>query len=318
MSSKLDQLSQWSVLVADSGDLEAVRRYQPEDATTNPSLLLAVAGDERYADTLEDARRLASELGDENDLGLLNDCFAVTVGKQLTDIVGGQVSTEVDARLSFDTTATVERARRLAALYRELGVEPDRYLIKVAGTWEGIRAADVLETEGIRCNVTLVFSLVQARAAAEAGATLVSPFVGRILDWHVRHRQVQVKGADDDPGVQSVRTIYDYLKGRGFDTIVMGASFRNLNQIEGLAGCDRLTISPKLLAELAGESGPLTRQLDESRVELIAEEPALTEASFRWNLNQDPAAGDLLADGIRRFTADQQALEKLLKEEVHV
>lgn len=315
MSSKREQLEQWSTVVADTGDLDAIRRYRPVDATTNPSLLLAVASDDRYREQLEAARRLAKELGNADDTRLLTDSFATLTGQTLTEIIPGLVSTEVDARLSFDTRATVERARRLVTLYRELGVSPDRFLIKVAGTWEGIRAADILETEGIRCNVTLVFSLAQARAAAEAGATLLSPFVGRILDWHVKHRGLEVRSPDDDPGVRSVREIYHYLKGRGFDTIVMGASFRNAGQIEALAGCDRLTISPKLLEQLDGDQGELPRQLEEGEVARLPEERPLSEAAFRWSLNQDPMAHDLLADGIRRFAADQRALEALLTED---
>lgn len=315
MPGQIEQLAHWTTIVADTGDMEAIREHRPQDATTNPSLLLAVARDERFARLLDEARELAREVAGEPDASLVADCFATVTGQTLTGIIPGLVSTEVDARLSFDTRATVERARRLVALYRELGVDPERYLIKVAGTWEGIRAADVLETEGIRCNVTLVFSLAQARAAAEAGATLLSPFVGRILDWHVRNRGLQVTDPAQDPGVGSVLDIYRYLKGRGMDTIVMGASFRNAGQIRALAGCDRLTISPKLLGELAAEQAPLERRLDPSDVDLLPDEPSLTEAAFRWALNEDPMATDLLADGIRRFTADQRELESMLEKE---
>lgn len=315
MPGKLEQLARWTTIVADTGDLDAIREHRPQDATTNPSLLLAAARDGRFDHLLEEARELAREVSPAPDAALLADCFATVTGRTLTGMIPGQVSTEVDARLSFDTRATVERARRLVSLYRELGVDPEHYLIKVAGTWEGIRAADVLETEGVRCNVTLVFSLSQARAAAEAGATLLSPFVGRILDWHVKHRGLEVRTPADDPGVRSVLDIYRYLKGRGLDTIVMGASFRNAGEIEALAGCDRLTISPKLLAELGADDGALERRLDPSDVDLLPDEPPLSEAAFRRALNEDPMACDLLADGIRRFTADQRELETMLEKE---
>ena len=216
--------------------------------------------------------------------------------------------------MSFDTRATVEKARRLMAIYRELDVDPSRILIKTAATWEGIRAVEVLEEEGTRCNVTLVFNQAQGLAAAEAGATLISPFVGRIFDWH-RKQGMEIATPDDDPGVQSVRQIYRTFKARGLETIVMGASFRNAGQIEALAGCDKLTISPALLRELAADTGSLTRVLD---AELVAPEDdwqAVTEAAFRWQLNDDAMASDLLADGIRRFANDQLALEALLQEE---
>lgn len=315
MPGKIEQLARWTTIVADTGDMDAISEHRPRDATTNPSLLLAVAQQDRFNHLLAEARKLAAQVSAGPDSSLVADCFATVTGHTLTGLIPGLVSTEVDARLSFDTRATVERARRLVALYRELGVEPDRYLIKVAGTWEGIRAADVLETEGIRCNVTLVFNLIQARAAAEAGATLLSPFVGRILDWHVKHRGLEVREPDEDPGVQSVREIYHYLKGRGLNTIVMGASFRNSGQIEALSGCDRLTISPALLAELGADEGELCRRLSPSEVDLLPDEPPLTEPAFRWALNEDPMASDLLADGIRRFTRDQRTLETLLEKQ---
>ncbi len=312
MTSKREQIEQLSTVVADTGEPEAVRRYRPVDTTTNPSLLLAVAGEAGYEEYLSRARAFAAELGYADDPALLSDCFATLMGRTLTELVPGVVSTEVDARLSFDTSATIERARRLAALYLELGVEPDRFLIKVAGTWEGIRAVDVLEAEGLRCNVTLVFSTTQARAAAEAGATLVSPFVGRILDWYVKNQGLSVNTPAEDPGVQSVEQIQRDLKGHGFDTVVMAASFRNKAQIEALAGCERLTISPALLEELNSDDTLIERYL--SRVEAASApvEPPVTESGFRWQLNQNPMASDLLSDGIRRFTRDQQALEELM------
>ncbi|WP_290538638.1 transaldolase [Alcanivorax sp.] len=311
---KREQLAQWTSLVADTGDLDMIAELAPEDATTNPSLLLAAARDERYRPMLQQAADLCRTLGHDGEMDWLTDCYACLAGQAILERVPGLVSSEVDARLSFDTRATVEKARRLIAIYRELDVDPSRILIKTAATWEGIRAVEVLEEEGTRCNVTLVFNQTQGLAAAEAGATLISPFVGRIFDWH-RKQGMEMATADDDPGVQSVRQIYRTFKARGLETIVMGASFRNAGQIEALAGCDKLTISPALLGELAADTGSLTRVLD---AELVAPEDdwqAVTEAAFRWQLNDDAMASDLLADGIRRFANDQVALETLLQEE---
>lgn len=314
MPSKRQQLSQWSTLVADSGDLDAIRRSRPQDATTNPSLLLSVASQGGQAELLSKAHRFAREIGSSNDIALLCDCFATVTGSEILKNIPGLVSTEVDARLSFDTAATLVRARRLINLYRELGVERDQVLIKIAATWEGIRAAEVLEEEGIRCNLTLLFTLPQAVAAAEAGATLISPFVGRIYDWH-RKRGEDVDSPGQDPGVQSVRSIFQTLKSRGLATVVMGASFRHIGQIEALAGCDKLTIAPPLLAELDDDHGELTRQLDDRDIDSL--EPAiapLPEKQFRWQMNADAMATELLADGIRRFAADQEKLETVLRE----
>lgn len=310
MANKRDQLAQWTALVADSGDLDAIHRLRPLDATTNPSLLLAAARQPAYASLLGEARKLAQQMGGDDAERWLPDAFAVLCGEYILRGIHGVVSTEVDARLSFDTGATVQRARRLVALYRELGVDPGRLLIKIAATWEGIRAAEVLEEEGIHCNVTLLFSLEQAIAAAEAGATLISPFVGRIHDWHVRNGMT-IDSPDSDPGVQSVRRIYQEFKARDLDTIVMGASFRNTGQIEALAGCDKLTIAPDLLDALAADDGSLERKLEpESPVDDI--NAAIGEAEFRLALNNNAMAHDLLGDGIRRFIADQEKLEALL------
>ncbi|MGB1466600.1 transaldolase [Alcanivorax nanhaiticus] len=309
---KREQLAQWTSLVADTGDLDMIAALAPEDATTNPSLLLAAARDERYRELLDQAAELTRALGHAGDINWLTDTSACLAGQAILERVPGLVSTEVDARLSFDTRATVEKARRLISIYRELDVDPSRILIKIAATWEGIRAAQILEEEGTRCNLTLVFNQTQALAAAEAGATLISPFVGRIYDWH-RKNGMEINTPEDDPGVISVRQIFNTFKARGLDTIVMGASFRNADQIEALAGCDKLTISPALLEELAGRDGSLTRRLDP---ELVAPEDSWTpvsEAGFRWQMNDDPMACDLLADGIRRFAKDQLALEALLK-----
>ena len=310
MTDKRSQLARLSTLVADTGDLDAIRTLRPQDATTNPSLLLAVARNPHHRRLLAQAQDLARDVQNA-DMATLCDCFAVVTGQEILETIPGVVSTEVDARLSFNTRATIERARRIIRLYRELGVSRERVLIKIATTWEGIRAAEVLEQEGIRCNLTLVFALEQALAAAEAGATLVSPFVGRILDWHVAHG-TPVTSPENDPGVLSVRSIFSTLKGLGMDTIVMGASFRSTAQVEALAGCDRLTISPKLLDELADDEGPLTSRLDASAIDALPDQPPLTEAAFRWAINDNAMAADLLADGIRRFACDQRALEDIL------
>ena len=314
MNSKRQQLQQWTTVVADTGDLEMIATLSPHDATTNPSLLLAAARDERYHFLLGQARELAREMGHGDDLGWCADAYACVAGQAVLEQIPGLVSTEVDARLSFDRVAMVEKARRLMALYRELGVDGDRVLIKTAATWEGIQAARILEEEGVQCNLTLVFCLEQALAAAEAGATLISPFVGRIQDWHVK-RGLVIGHIDEDPGVRSVREIFQTLKARGLDTIVMGASFRNSAQIEALAGCDRLTISPTLLGELDLDDGELPRQLDPASVEPVEQGRPVNEAAFRWSLNDNPMATDLLSDGIRRFAADQVALETLLRAE---
>ena len=311
MSSKRDQLGQWTTLVADTGDLDAIRTSAPEDATTNPSLLLSVAKQAQYSHLLKEAKRFASQLNPDHDIGLLCDAFATVTGAEILKSIPGLVSTEVDARLSFDTNATLTRARRLIAMYRELGIERERILIKIASTWEGIRAAEVLEEEGIRCNLTLLFALPQAIAAAEAGTTLISPFVGRIYDWHLKHGMA-ITGPENDPGVQSVKQIFHTLKSRGFGTVVMGASFRQLWQIEALAGCDKLTIAPNLLDILANDHDTLPRALDSRDIDSVDDVAPLREQQFRWMLNDDPMASELLADGIRRFARDQEALEALL------
>jgi len=311
MTSKRDQLSQWTTLVADSGDLDAIRASQPQDATTNPSLLLSVAKQPQYQHLLKEAKRFARQLSSHADINLLCDAFATATGVEILKNIPGLVSTEVDARLSFDTNATLTRARRLIAMYRELGVERERILIKIAATWEGIRAAEVLEDEGIHCNLTLLFGQHQAVAAAEAGVTLISPFVGRIYDWHKQHG-MDITGPENDPGVLSVKDIFRTLKSRGFTTVVMGASFRQLWQIEALAGCDKLTIAPNLLDDLAADNGTLTRALDQRDIDSVDDVALMTEQAFRWQLNDDPMATELLADGIRRFARDQQTLEALL------
>jgi len=311
MTSKREQLAQWTQIVVDSGDVEAIERLRPQDATTNPSLLLAAAGTDSGRARLRDARHLAEQLGKADDLSLLCDAFAALTGQHILGFIPGLVSTEVDARLSFDTNATLQRARRLISLYRELGIDRDRILIKIAATWEGIRAAEVLEEEGIGCNLTLLFCMEQAMAAAEAGATLISPFVGRIYDWH-KQRGLEINSAAEDPGVQSVQNIFQRYRAEGFDTVVMGASFRYLEQIEALSGCDKLTIAPALLEELGEHFVPLTRALNAQDIDTRESAAPVTEAAFRWGLNNNAMACDLLSDGIRRFARDQEALEALL------
>ena len=316
MTSKLDQLKSMTLVVADTGDIEAIRKFHPEDATTNPSLLLKAAALPHYQDLIRDARAWARDQGgsDAEMLANCSDKLAVAIGREILDIVPGRVSTEVDARLSFDTQRTIERARRLIGLYEDAGIGRERILIKTASTWEGIRAAEALEKEGINCNLTLLFSFVQAAACADAGVTLISPFVGRILDWYKANTDLAIEKPEDDPGVQSVTRIYNYYKQHGYETIVMGASFRNTGEIEALAGCDRLTISPALLEELAGDNAELPRRLspedtagDDARI-------SLGEADFRYLQNDDAMATEKLAEGIRNFVADQLKLETLLTE----
>ncbi|MEE9102019.1 MULTISPECIES: transaldolase [Pseudomonas] len=303
MTSKLEQLKQYTTVVADTGDFDAIARLKPVDATTNPSLLLKAAALPRYAEHLARATE-----GARGDAGLACDRFAVAVGKDILGVIPGRISTEVDARLSFDTEATLERARRLIGLYDEHGVGRDRVLIKIASTWEGIRAAEQLEREGIQTNLTLLFSFAQAAACADAGVFLISPFVGRIYDWYKKANGRDYVGAED-PGVQSVSRIYRYYKANGYATVVMGASFRNLGQIEQLAGCDRLTISPDLLQQLADAQGELPRVLQPGGGEA---RQVLDESAFRWQMNEDAMGTEKLAEGIRLFARDQEKLEALL------
>ena len=304
MTSKLDQLKQFTTVVADTGDIDAIARLKPVDATTNPSLLLKAAALPRYAELLKQAVSLS-----KGDVDLASDRFGVTVGREILQVIPGRISTEVDARLSFDTQATLNRAKRLVDLYEEAGVSRERILIKIASTWEGIRAAEQLEKSGVQTNLTLLFSFAQARACADAGAFLISPFVGRIYDWYKKAEGRDYVGAED-PGVQSVARIYDYYKAQGHKTVVMGASFRNIGQIEQLAGCDRLTISPELLQQLADDNGTLERKLD---TEVSGQSEArISETQFRWDMNEDAMATEKLAEGIRQFARDQEKLEKLL------
>ncbi len=308
VTSQLDRLRQLSTIVADTGDIEAIARFAPMDATTNPSLLLKAAGLPAYAPHLRAA--LANACG-EDRLQDACDRFAVAVGGEILRLIPGRVSTEVDARLSFDTDATVARARRLAALYAESGIGTDRLLIKIAATWEGIRAAALLEREGIHCNLTLLFSFAQAVACAEAGVFLISPFVGRILDWHLATGGEKPATPQDDPGVRSVTRIWNHYKRHGYATVVMGASFRNTGQVLALAGCDRLTIAPELLDALAQSDAEVTPGLVDDGERLDPPHP-LGEPGFRWQHNEDAMATEKLAEGIRKFTVDQRKLEALL------
>ncbi|MFQ2172529.1 transaldolase [Aeromonas rivipollensis] len=312
MADKLTQLKALTTVVADTGDIEAIKRYQPIDATTNPSLVLKASEIPEYAALIEDAINWAKSQSQDKAQQIIDagDKLAVNIGLEVLKIVPGRISTEVDARLSFDTDASIAKARKLIRLYNEAGITNDRILIKLASTWEGIRAAEVLEKEGIQCNLTLLFSFAQARACAEAGAFLISPFVGRILDWYkAKHNSDYT--ASEDPGVVSVTAIYDYYKQHDYQTVVMGASFRNTGEILELAGCDRLTIGPALLEELSKTEGAVVRKLNYTG-ERKAKPTPMTEAQFRWELNQDAMAVEKLAEGIRMFAVDQGKLETML------
>ena len=314
MASKLEQLRCMTVVVADTGDIEAVRRLKPQDCTTNPTLLLKAVENPAYSHLVEEAAAWGRGKSGDADVvaAAVCDHLAVSFGTELAKIVPGRVSTEVDADLAFDTRATVDKARAFIAAYEDRGIARDRILIKVASTFEGIRAAETLQRDRIDCNLTLLFSLVQAAACAEAGVFLISPFVGRILDWHVKAGGGPYT-ADTDPGVASVRSIYAYYKTHGFGTAVMGASFRNAGQIEALAGCDRLTIAPALLDELAADPGYLPRRLDPSSPSEAPARLILDERKFRFLVNQDAMATEKLAEGIRLFVKDLYALRALVR-----
>lgn len=314
MSSKLDALKAVSTVVADTGDVDAVRLYQPIDATTNPTLILKAVDLPHYGSVIAEAMAWGShQTGTEKAvIAAIADRLAVSIGAELTTLVPGRVSTEVDADLSFDTAATVAKARQIIAAYKERGIERDRILIKIAATWEGIQAAKILQDEDIDCNLTLIFSLHQALACADAGVFLISPFVGRIYDWYVKH-EGRTYTPEEDPGVLSVRRIYDYYKAHDIKTVVMGASFRSAGQVEALAGCDRLTVSPSVLDALAKDSGPLTRHLSPGHPTTpMAARIHYDEKSFRWAHNGDAMANDKLAEGIRLFAKDLTTLRGLV------
>lgn len=311
MTSQLEQLRALSAVVADTGDIEAIARFRPLDATTNPSLLLKAATLPAYAPLIDAAIAGAAGADTASRIADAGDRLAVAIGGEILKLVPGRVSTECDARHSFDTAATLAQARKIVGLYEAAGIGRERLLIKIASTWEGIRAAEQLEREGIHCNLTLLFSFAQAVACAEAGVFLISPFVGRILDWHLAQGTPAPATPQEDPGVVSVTRIWNYYKQHGYGTVVMGASFRNVAQVLALAGCDRLTISPDLLGALDANEAEVPRAL----VDDVTRRPApakLDEVTFRWQHNEDPMATEKLADGIRRFAADQVKLEQLL------
>jgi len=319
MPSRYDQLLEHTIVVADTGDVDAIEKIKPQDATTNPSLITKAAVMPNYAKLIDDAAE-----GGKGDLSLAMDKVSVNFGIEITKIVPGYVSTEVDARLSFDTEATIEKARALIELYKEKGIDKSRILIKIAATWEGIQAAKVLEAEGITCNLTLIFSLAQAIACAEVGVTLISPFVGRIMDYYKQQEFTKNKDFPGfeptaDPGVVSVTEIYHYYKKYGYNTIVMGASFRNVDEIIQLAGCDRLTISPKLIEELKDETTAttVTKLLDATKsMSMDIPKIDIDEAKFRMMMCMDPMATEKLAAGIRGFAADIEKLETIISEKI--
>ena len=313
MTNQLDSLRELTVVVADTGDIDAIRQYKPEDATTNPSLILSAAALPQYAALIDEAIAYGKQQSQDKAQQLVDaeDKLAVNIGLEILKLVPGRVSTEVDARLSYDTDATVAKARKLIALYEAAGINKNRILIKIASTWQGIRAAEVLEKEGINCNLTLLFSEAQARACAEAGVYLISPFVGRILDWYKANTDKKEYAPAEDPGVISVTKIYNYYKQYGYKTVVMGASFRNVGEIIELAGCDRLTIAPPLLKTLHETPNAVVRKLG-FQGEVQAKPQPLTEAEFYWQHNSDAMAVEKLAEGIRKFAVDQGKLEEML------
>jgi len=311
---QMEQLRQLTTVVADTGEIESIKQYKPTDATTNPSLLLKAAQIPEYRALVEDATEYAKANG--NDEALLLDKLAVNFGVEILKYVSGRVSTEVDARLSFDTDETVNRGRRIIKLYEDAGISKDRVLVKIASTWEGIQAAKVLEAEGIKCNMTLLFSFAQAVACAEIGAQLISPFVGRILDWY-KNSTGEEYTAETDPGVLSVTRIYNYYKKHGYATEVMGASFRNTGELLGLAGCDLLTISPNLLEELQQSEATVEAKLTQANADASDEAKiSLDEKAFRWMMNEDAMATEKLSEGIRNFAKDTRSLETFIRENV--
>jgi len=312
MKSQLAQLSEMTTVVADTGDIDAISKYTPEDATTNPSLILKASQIPQYQKFIDQAIAYGKQQSDNKEQQLTDagDMLAVTIGLEILKVVPGRISTEVDARLSFDTQASIAKARKLIKLYNDAGIANDRILIKLASTWEGIRAAEILEKEGINCNLTLLFSFAQARACAEAGVFLISPFVGRIMDWY-KAKEGRDFAAAEDPGVLSVTEIYNYYKEHDYKTVVMGASFRSIGEILEIAGCDRLTIAPQLLQELEEAQGEVVRKLIPA-TEIKERPAAMTHAQFLWEHNQDAMAVEKLAEGIRNFAVDQGILEEML------
>jgi len=318
MKTLLDQLSSMTTVVADTGDIDAIKKFKPRDATTNPSLILAAAKNPNYLKLIDKALEMSKESVpkkfDEKDfIKEAIDQVSVLFGKEILGIISGRVSTEVDARLSFDTDATVSKAIKIIDLYKSYGIDKNRILIKIASTWEGIKAAEILEREGIKCNLTLLFNFCQAVACANAKVTLISPFVGRILDWHKAKTGRSSFPGKDDPGVISVTKIFNYFKEKGISTEVMGASFRNIEEIKELAGCDLLTISPKLLEELSNQSEKLTKKLDKKFISENSPDYVFEERDFRLNMLEDQMASEKLSEGITGFTKAIEELEILLR-----
>lgn len=311
MPTKLDQLGRMSTVVADTGDLESIKAFKPVDCTTNPTLILKAVGTPGAKELVDEAINWGRNLGGDR-VAAIADRLAISVGTVMAGFVPGRVSTEVDADLSFDTAATVAKARQIIAAYQERGIGRERILIKIAATWEGIQAAKILQAEGIDTNLTLIFSQAQAIACADANVFLISPFVGRILDWHVKADGKQFQ-PEEDPGVLSVRSIYRYFKAHGIKTVVMAASFRSIGEIEALAGCDRLTISPALLKELAADNGTLERKLDPAHIGEVPAKIDMSEGHFRWAMNENAMATEKLAEGIRQFAKDLKALRSLVE-----
>lgn len=316
MSTSLDQLKQFSTIVADSGDFQVMQKYLPTDATTNPSLILQASQKPQYDRLIDEAIEYARQSGDENKVEAAMDRLVCLFGSEILKIVPGRVSTEVDARLSFDAEAMVSKAQQLIELYKTMGIDKERILIKLSSTWEGIQAGKILEEKhGIHCNMTLIFAFAQAVACAEAGVTLISPFVGRIFDWYVQHTGQKSFEPLEDPGVKSVTQVFNYYKKFGYKTVVMGASFRNIDQVKALAGCDLLTVSPALLEELSNSNDPVQQNLSEAIAKKHdIDKITLDEKSFRWQLNEDQMATDKLSDGIRKFAADAIKLENIIKQ----
>lgn len=312
---KLEQLKKYTTVVADTGDIDAIAAFQPEDATTNPSLVLKAAEMPQYDHLIVDAIEWAKKQSADKAQQIIDagDKLAVNIGVEILKSVPGRISTEVDARLSFDKESSLVKARKLIAMYQEAGVGKERILIKLASTWEGIRAAEVLEKEGINCNLTLLFNFAQAKACAEAGVFLISPFVGRILDWFKTNTDKKEYLPHEDPGVVSVSQIYNYYKDHGYNTVVMGASFRNAEEVLALTGCDRLTIGPAILDQLAAQEGEIEQTLFAARDTIQAAPMAMTEVEFRWEMNQDPMATEKLSEGIRNFAVDQGKLEAMIE-----
>jgi len=309
---QLDQLKLFTKVVADTGDIQAIEKFQPEDATTNPSLILKAAHQKHYQHLLMESIGVAKKSKSKAIEKAVVEIFSVKLGVEISKIVPGRISTEVDARLSFNTETMIQSAKRIIELYKEHGIDKSKVLIKLAATWEGIEAARQLECEGINCNITLIFNFYQALAAAQANAFLISPFVGRILDWYKKNHPEELYFGKTDPGVISVTQIYNHFKEYNYPTVVMGASFRNLEQIRELAGCDRLTVSPQLMQELKDSTNQLKQVLMISKAKSLVEDYKIDEENFRWMLNEDPMATEKLAEGIRSFTIDQIKLENMI------